>query len=479
MSVIEINKKEKRSYTKQIYLQLREKILTGRFECGERLPSTRRLSDSLGVSRNTVLTAYEMLESEGLAESKPGSGIYVSLLSENAAKERTRTEAAIQKAKREAQTAGAVPSLSAERIPAKTISFDSGIPDLENFPRGKWSRTVSRVFSEAPATVLGYDDPRGRPELRTAVASYLERTRGIRCEADRILITSGAKQGLTLIAKCFLDAQSEVVLEDPTNRNIRQIISYHTKRIIPVPVDREGVITDALPTDAEPALIFTTPSHQFPLGGILSLPRRLDLIRYAKSKNAFLVEDDYDSAFRYDGMPVRSLVELDGNRVLYVGTFSKDLFPSLRLGYLVLPRSQLDRFAEWKRLADHHSDSVNQLTLAQFIESGELERHVARMKKKYHKRRDILLALLEKHFPGRVSVFGEAAGMHIVAEFSDVVFTPAIVSELLSAGVYMVPVQEHSVLPGHSGQIILGYAGLDGEAMERGLLLLREIIEKY
>jgi len=463
MLFIVIDKERKRSITSQIYAQLRKKILCGELKSGERLPSTRALSKDLEVSRNTVLTAFDMLVSEGYARSAPGSGIYVSRAAELPPPKPLRADYSAA-------------SLSSERLPANTINFDSGIPALQLFPRNKWNRAVSRAFLEAPASALGYDDPQGRPELRQTLAAWLERSRGIRCDPEQIVVTSGAKQGLTLVAKCLLDRNGEAYLEDPSNCNVRQIFSYHTNRITPIPVDRSGIVTDALPRSGAPKLLFTTPSHQFPMGGILPVQRRLELVRFARGSGCYLVEDDYDSEFRYDGIPLSSLFELDGSRVIYVGTFSKVLFPSLRLGYLVLPYPLVGQFVEWKRLADHHSNSINQLALNSFIESGELERHISRMKKIYNRRRCALLSLLEECFPGQVSVFGEAAGMHIVAGFQGVTFTPELVRRIREEGVYIVPVAKHSALDGHADQVILGYAQLDPAKMKEGLLKLKQCL---
>ncbi|MPM25994.1 HTH-type transcriptional regulatory protein GabR [bioreactor metagenome] len=408
-----------------------------------------------------------MLVSEGFARSAPGAGVYVC---EGVFNPPPSGPAA---------TDFYQPSLSPDKLPTDIINFDSGIPALDLFPRARWNRTVSNSFLEAPVSALGYDDPQGRPELREVLAAYLKKVRGILCSPDQIVITSGAKQGLTLIAKCLLDQKSEVLLEDPSNANVAKIFSYHTNRLTPVPVDREGIRTECLPPGIAPALIFLTPSHQFPMGGVLSIGRRLELIRYARQSGCYLVEDDYDSEFRYGNVPVRSLYELDSERVIYVGTFSKVMFPSLRLGYLVLPYPLLAQCVEWKRLADHHSNSVYQLALMRFLVSGELERHIARMKKVYLKRRRGLLEQLETHFPGRLSVYGEEAGMHLVAGFDDVSFSPDLIRRIREEGVYLVPVETHAIVKGaHTGEVILGYAHLTPEETERGLLTLKRCIEK-
>lgn len=463
---IELMREQKRSYTKQIYLRLREKVLAGELKAEEKLPSTRAMAAQYRISRNTVLTAYEMLGSEGLVRSVPGSGVYVS--------RGFRPAGPVEQIETYREQ-----SLSDIRIPEGTVSFDSGIPALDLFPRAKWNRFFSRALSEAPVQALGYDDPQGRPELRRVLADYLKRSRGIRCHPDQIVVTSGAKQGLTLIAKCLLDSQSRVLLEDPTNDNVRRIFSYHTGHLTPVPVDGDGIRTDLLPAGVHPTLLFVTPSHQFPMGGILPLDRRMELIRFARQAGCYLLEDDYDSEFRYDALPVRSLYELDGEMVVYAGTFSKVLFPSLRLGYLVLPRPLVEQCRELKRLGDHHTDSISQLALMRFVESGELERHILRMKKLYRRRRDTLLEMLDALFGDRVRICGGAAGMHVVAGFEGADFTPEFLSRVLDAGLYLVPVEHHALVKDrHTGETLLGYAHLGPEEMERGLGILKTLLEE-
>jgi GntR family transcriptional regulator/MocR family aminotransferase len=461
MLYLEIDRTHERSFSKQIYTQIREKILSGGLSSGDMLPSTRELSKTLCVARNTILTAYDILISEGMAYSVPGSGVYVSSgVTGNPAPKPIGDFS--------------VASLSDFTIPNNIINFDSGLPALDLFPRGKWNHTAAKAFNEAPISALGYDNPQGRPELREILSTYLNRTRGIACHPDQIIITTGTKQGLSLVAKCLLNAKSEVWIENPSNENVKQIFSYHTDKITPFEVDEEGIQPDLFYYRKKPALIFVTPSHQFPMGGILSIKRRLELIQFARKNDCYLLEDDYDSEFNYEGLPFHSLFELDTEHVIYTGTFSKVMFPSLRLGYLVVPAFLVPQIREWKRLADHHSNSIYQLALMRFIENGDLERHIRRMKREYKKRRDNLLTLLQTYFAGNVKVYGYRAGMHIVAEFKNTVFTPEIVRHLIECGIYVVPVEKHSISKGsHQNQIILGYAQLSYEEMERGLKCLQ------
>ena len=463
MLYIKLDKTRKRSYTEQIYTRIREMILSGELPAGEALPSTRELSRALSIARNTVLTAYDMLVAEGAVYSISGSGYYVL--------------SGVEKPRQSLAEGRQTASLSDMVIPDGMVNFDSGLPALDLFPRSKWNRTVSSAFMEAPVSALGYDDPQGRLEFREVLSRYLKRTRGISCSPDRILITSGTKQGLSLAAKCLLSPESEVWMEDPSNANVKEIFSYHTKNIVPFEVDAFGIMPDQFPESGKPRLIFVTPSHQFPLGGILPLQRRIALIAFARKTGAYILEDDYDSAFTYEGQPLHSLFELDPSHVIHAGTFSKIMFPSIRLGYLVVPKDLMPSMRELKRLSDHHSNSIYQLALMRFIENGDLDRHIRRMKKEYQKRRDLLLTLLPTYFGDQVQIYGALAGMHIVAAFDHVVFTEKHIQRLMDKGVYMVPVERHSLIKGnHVHQIILGYAGLSRDDLIYELDCLKEII---
>lgn len=461
-----LDKTKKRSYTNQIYSAIRNLILSGELEAGDQLPSSRDLSRDLSVSRNTVLTAYDMLVSEGAVESIAGSGFFV----------RSGAKNVPQKISiKNQQTA----SLSDLVITDEIINFDSGHPALDLFPREKWNKFVSSAFLDAPTSALGYDDPQGRPELRDILSSYLKKSRGISCSPDQIIITAGTKQGLSLVAKCLLNSQIEVWIENPSNLNVKAIFSYHTDRIVPFDVDEQGIQPDQFPSDGKPTLIFTTPSHQFPMGGILPIQRRIALVEFARKSGAYILEDDYDSTFSYDGPPPNSLFELDHERVVYAGTFSKILFPSIRLGYLVVPMHLVPKLRELKRLADHHSNSIYQLALMRFIESGELDRHIKRMKKIYRKRRDMLLELMNTCFGEKVHIHGAAAGMHVVAEFEGDVFSEDRIKRLLSAGIYVVPVERHAIKKGnHENQIILGYAGFERDTLLHGLQIIKDELKR-
>ena len=355
---------------RQVYEQIRMRILRGELQAGQQLPSTRELASDLQISRNVILEAYDQLFSEGYIISHKGSGTYVA---QGVLLEQMSTE----------QPLPLINNADFTKDREDLIDFRSGIPDLNLFPRKKWSTLSRQVYDESPAYVFGYDAPEGRFELRRILSSYLLKTRGVRCHPDQLVITTGATQALSLIAKLLLSPSDEVIIEDPITHEIQTIFSSTGASLCPIPVDEHGMKTDLIPLDKKPSFIFVTPSHQFPIGGILTIQRRIQLIQFAQTSGCYIVEDDYDSEFCYKGAPISSLQGLEPSRVIYIGTFSKILFPALRLGYLVLPPALIERCRELKWFTDLHTPSLEQLILARFIEEGYLEHHISKMKKIY------------------------------------------------------------------------------------------------
>ncbi len=463
---IPVDRTAEKPLIRQVYEQIRQQILRGELQAASKLPSTRELAGDLHVSRNVVLEAYDQLLAEGYIESRPGSGTYVA---EGAylAEEYAQLSAPIS------------PAVSTNQKKNHSIDFRSGLPALDHFPRKVWSQLTQRVYNQANASFFGYDNPEGRLELRQTLSHYLLRTRGVRCSPDQLLITSGASQALSILAKLLLSSRIGVIVEDPVTYEIQVIYSRSGARLIPIPVDSHGMQTELLPADEDPAFIFVTPSHQYPLGSILPIQRRIALIRFARATNCFIVEDDYDSEFRYTGTPVSSLQGLDPEHVIYIGTFSKILSPALRLGYMILPSTLISSSRIAKRLSDLHSPTLDQLVLAHFIEEGHLERHIMKMKRLYRKRRDALIHSLEHAFGNRVHILGDATGLHLVAEFPGIDFTAdSIRQSLEQAGVHIYPVEMHAIHKGlHCHQIILGYGNLTAEQMEDGVTRIAQVIK--
>ena len=452
---IPVERSSAKPLIQQIYEHIRAQILSGSLQGGAQLPSTRELAANLHISRNVVLEAYDQLQAEGYIESRPASGTYVA-----------------EGIHFELRTPAFVPAVAGSQTQNNHIDFRSGLPALDLFPRKQWSQIAQYVYANAEPEVFGYDNPEGRMELRTALARYLQRTRGVSCRPAQILILAGAAQAFSLLNSLLISHGDEIIIEDPTNHEVQLILSSSGAQLLPIPVDERGMQTDLIPPSKRPRFILVTPSHQFPLGGILPIQRRLQLLQFARTANCYLVEDDYDSEFRYTGSPISSLQGLEPERVIYVGTFSKILSPALRLGYIVLPEVLVEHAHSIKRLMDLHSPSLEQLILARFIESGGLERHIVRMKRIYQKRRRVLVNALKQHF--LVEILGDATGLHLVARFPSMNFTPEIIATIERSGVHVYPVEHHTIVKGqHSNEIILGYSHLSPAQIEQGIAQIK------
>lgn len=458
---IPVDRSSARPLIRQIYAYIRTQILCGTFQGGVQLPSTRELAANLHISRNVVLEAYDQLLAEGYIESRAGSGTYVA--------EGLRFE-------KGSDEPGPSPLLSSAELRTENtcIDFRSGLPALDLFPRKQWSQLAQQVYAAAEPAMFGYDNPEGRPELHAVLARYLQRTRGVSCQPAQILILSGASQAFSLLNRLLLSPNDAMVIEDPVNYELQLILSSSGARLLPVPVDEHGIQTALLPLSKRPRCILVTPSHQFPQGGILPIQRRLHLLQFARGVDGYVVEDDYDSEFRYVGSPISSLQGLAPESVIYIGTFSKILSPALRLGYLVLPTELVERARSIKRLLDLHSPSLEQLILARFIESGHLERHIVRMKRVYQKRRQVLITHLRQHFSNQAEILGDATGLHLVARFPQVIFAPETIAAIEHAGVRVYPVEQHAIVKGrHLHDIILGYSHLSPAQIEQGIEQLK------
>ena len=442
---------------RQIYNQIRTAILTGRVRSHQKLPASRQLAVRLGVSRTTVSLSYDQLIGEGYLHTKPGAGTFVcaqipdSLLNASSAMvdQSADSQASKQVLKSEpaiAETAAAShPSLTEllsayghrlRQLPERTaetgevLSFRYWQPDVSLFPTEQWQRCVNR-HRTATADWMGYSSsPLGYEPLRTEIANYIAQTRAVYCHPDQILITQGTQQALSLIARVVLDAGEAIALENPGYLSARKVFSSHGATLIPVPVDSEGLQIEgsdglsSFPASPRIKLAYVTPSHQFPTGVLMSLSRRLALLEWAQQANALIIEDDYDSEFRYGGRPIPALQGLDTHqRVLYIGTFSKVMFPGIQLGYIVLPAELVAVFAQAKWMCDRQSSLIHQAALAEFIAQGHLARHIRRMRIEYAQRREILITALEKTTQSQRSVkasrpleiLGDPAGLHLMA----------------------------------------------------------------
>ncbi|TGA98922.1 PLP-dependent aminotransferase family protein [Sporolactobacillus shoreae] len=461
MLFVTIDRKSSVSLTQQIYDQIRKSILNRDLEEGERLASSRGLSAAIGVSRNVVLEAYERLIAEGYLEVRSKSGTFVAKGSFLPAKGKTSEYEKV------------MPNV-ADRKPI--IDFRGSHPAMDQFPRKKWGQLTRDICYEAPDHIFGYAEPGGIRELRVTLAKYLQRVRSVHCHPEQIMITTGATQALRLITEMLIKARTGISVEDPVTDEMRNIFFSAGAGIIPVPVDENGIIPECLPKEEGTGFVFVIPSHQFPMGGILSIQRRVQLIQYARELNNYIVEDDYDSEFTYEGAPVPSIQGLDPERVIYVGTFSKILSPALRMGFVVLPTHLIETFRRLKWFHDRHTSSIDQLVLSRFIEEGYLDRHIRKMRRIYRKRREVLETAVRASFKN-AKIIGRAAGMHLVVDIPDIDFDDALAGEIEKQGVRIYPVEHFAMNKGrHTHQVVMGYGSLTPEQILQGVTQLKKFL---
>jgi len=415
--------------------QLRAAILDGRLKPGLRLPATRELAEALEVSRNTVVAAYDLLLGEGYIEARRGAGNFVVDLAMRGSDRRARIDVSTPDSRLAPywRTFAGLPKPM--HVGAYTYDFRLGIPDSRSFPYDIWRRLSARALRNLSKAAPLYDLAQGRLPLRQAIAQHISFARAVSCEAEDVVVTSGAQQAFDLLARVLVTPGSTVVaVEDPGYPPLREVFRAAGARVIVVPVDEEGLIVEQLPRDTH--VIYVTPSHQFPLGVVMSPRRRVELLEFARSRGALVIEDDYDSEFRYSGRPLDALQTLDrDDTVCYVGTFSKCLFPTLRLGYAVVPPWLRTAFVNAKHQADWHGDVLAQDTLAAFIAEGHLVRHVRHMRKVYGERREMLLDALRRYGKGRLQVCASDAGLHLAASLLVPIDAPVLLERAVQAGI--------------------------------------------
>jgi GntR family transcriptional regulator/MocR family aminotransferase len=399
----------------RIYRQLHDAIMDGRLRPGERLPPTRELAQRLDVSRNTVAVAYERLTAEGFLTGRVGAGTFVTDAAGATGPGRTTRKAAPAPAGRGLKARPvwqAIPPPDPPERAAAPYDFRVGVPEAGLFPFETWRRIVARELRPSAVVSANYGEPAGHAGLRAAIARHIGISRSVRAAADDVLVTQGAQQALDLIGRVLVDPGGCVAVEEPGYPPARQLFRSMGARVVGVPVDSEGLDVARLPDATR--LVYVTPSHQFPLGTPMSLARRAALLAWAERHRAVIIEDDYDSEYRFSDRPLEPLQNLDrGGRVLYVGTFSKTLLPRLRLGFLVAPASLRDALHNAKRLTDWHGELTTQAALARFIDEGLLARHVRRATKEYALRHELVVAGLERYLARWLEPIPSAAGLHL------------------------------------------------------------------
>ncbi len=421
--VVAIDRESPLPLTRQIYEFWRAGIVSGRFGPGERVPSTREVAAALGLSRGTIAQAYEQLVSEGYFQAARGSGTFVGLeLPEPPVVTDERGERA-ESVGDSVRLSSLGEELRKDSPPAPKregyISLTPGGPDISLFPLDLWRRLYVSTLKSVGTHALDYaEHGQGYAPLRDEIAKYISRTRGISCSAEEIIVVSGSQQGLDLCARLLLEPGDEVALENPGYVGARRVFEACGARLRPVRVDNEGLDCRELGDAAK--LVYVTPARQFPTGVALSPRRRQELIAWAREHRAVIMEDDYDSEYRYSGTALPALYGVANDvAVIYCGSFSKVMFPGLRIGYLVVPRSLASTFTRAKWLTDRHTPVHQQAALHRFMSEGHLDRHIRRMRRTYAQRRAVLLESLQRHFGDRAQVLGEAAGTHAYVRLHD------------------------------------------------------------
>jgi GntR family transcriptional regulator / MocR family aminotransferase len=466
---------------RRVYHALKSTIRDGRLAPAARLPSTRELAADLRVSRNTVMLAYEQLLAEGYVVSRNRATVSVaSTFPASAMPASSRPKPANPPtvstyARRLSGLLGAVPAGSGRS--GLRYDFRYGEPSIDEFPREIWRRLLATRARRTARDAFGYAEPAGYAPLRVALAEYLKRARGVVCEADQIVITNGSQQGFDLAARVLLDPGDVAVVEEPHYPGVTIPFEAAGARLAYTPVDDGGLQTQRLPSRARVA--YVTPCHQFPTGVIMPLERRLALLAWAARTNCWVIEDDYVSEFRYEGHPLEALQSLDrGGRVIYVGTFSKTLFPALRIAYLVLPRSLVPSFVAAKWAADRFSATLAQEALTDFITTGQFERYLRRAGNRNAAKRRALIGALRQHFGDRVEIAGENTGVHLVVWLNDV--RPrdlaAVIARARAAGVGLYSVAPSYTSPPQRAGLLFGYASLTEAEIRAGVRRVAEVI---
>ncbi len=472
---------------RMIYEAIRKAILSGEYASKTRLPATRNLALQLGVSRLTVVNAYEQLFSEGYLEGKIGSGTFVANeLPENLLQtKKTQNKVPSEKTKvldlRLSDFGKQLESLKNIRgcSQATFIPFQNGLTAVDEFPFEIWSRIANKVIRNPTKNLLGYGESQGFLPLREAIAAHLKSARSVNCTAEQIIITSGAQQALDLTARIFLSETDAILTENPCYLEARNSFAATGAKVVAVDVDNEGFNSAKIPKSGENAkLVYVTPSHQYPLGHTMSLPRRLELLDWAKSHNSWIIEDDYNSEFRYAGRPLASLQGLDKHgRVIYVGTFSKTIFPSLRIGCAVVPLELVDVFTAARALTDVHSPLLEQAILAEFISEGHFARHIRRMRTLYEWRQEILVSECEKQLSGLLEVKKADAGMHLVGWLPEGVDDQLIAEKASKIGLKISPISSYSQTKMPRGGFVLGYTAFDETQIKNSVAKIRKLLE--
>ncbi|MDA0791735.1 MAG: PLP-dependent aminotransferase family protein [Proteobacteria bacterium] len=461
---------------RQVYETLRAAIVDGTLGPGQQIPPSRALAEQLQLSRNTVNAAYEMLLSEGYISSRPGAGYFVALLNPDEATTATPTAQAPgpKRSSRGVSRRGAILA-KASRPVAKIAgaAFQRGYPALDEFPFRAWQQQVDRHLRHPSEALLRYQDDGGLQSLKVALMEYLRLARGVHCGADQVVIVSGGQAALDLISRLLVDEGDRVAIEEPGYLGARDALLAAGADLVPVPVDDDGLCVDAL-NGRDIRLAYVTPSYQFPMGVTLDATRRLQMLKWAQDEDAYVIEDDYDSEFRYRGRPLSSMQGIDrGGRVIYLGTFSKVMYPGLRLGYLVAPEHLASSFAAALRKTGQDTPLILQAAMADFIESGQFTSHIRKMRLMYASRQARFVELANALLGDWLEVLPTDAGMQIACRFKRQIDEARLVESAAVRGIDIGLLSSYYIGRCSTPGLFLGYAGIPEGQMENDLFALK------
>jgi GntR family transcriptional regulator/MocR family aminotransferase len=441
---VELDRSRPRSLRAQLERSLREAIRTGRLRPGVRLPSSRALAADLRVTRGVVIAAYQQLIAEGYLTSRQGWGTVVNAIT--------------------------VPGGPQPRRPQPAgvrYDFRPGVPDVGLFPHAAWARATRTAMRSLPGRSLAYGDPAGLPVLRETLADYLGRVRGISCGPDDVVVCNGFSHGLSVLARVL--AERGIAVEDPGHPDWREQIEWAGGACHPIEVDDEGLRVDRLSASGAGAVL-TTPAHQYPTGVVLSAGRRIDLVDWARTSGGYIIEDDYDAEYRYDRQPVGALQGVAPDHVIHAGSLSKSLAPGLRLGWLVVPPALRDAVVAARSRGDRFTTSIIQATVAEFVQRGDLDRHLRRTRRSYHQRRDALIAALRRHLPA-CRMTGISAGLHVLVRLPGGTDATRLAATAARHGILVQPLDRYQAGParGRSSALVMGYSRLTPHQIEDGI----------
>jgi GntR family transcriptional regulator/MocR family aminotransferase len=483
LPTIVVDRKAATPLHKQIYDGFRASILRRQLRPGQRIPSSRELSVELRVSRFPVLNAYAQLLAEGYFESRVGAGTFVSASLPEQKMSVTLPETEPSQApsgpRSVSQRSTLYPAFEMHPAVRGWGAFGVHQPDLDEFPFQTWSSLIARHSRNPHANAIHHINPMGTQRFRESIADYLHTARGVKCDADQVMIVSGSQQALDITARVLLDPGDSVWVEEPGYRLQRSVLIAAGCRVIPIPVDNEGMnVAAGIATRRKARAAFVTPSHQYPLGSTMSASRRLQLLNWAQHSGAWIVEDDYDSEYRYGSLPIASLHGLDVNsRVIYIGTFSKVLFPSLRIGYLVIPPDLVERFVAVRHSLDIFPPYLFQEVLSDFINEGHFTRHIRRMRQVYGEKRATLVQSLQTEFGDEVGIHGSEAGMHLTISLPPGANDIEIMTRASRERLWLWPLSPSYSEEKRKHGFILGFGSTSGEQIPRHVRLLRSVIK--